>query len=222
VTIETIFFDAAGTLFHLPKGVGWHYREVASRFDCHLQADTLSNAFRTVWKRMPRRPNTRAPRANDDKGWWYSLVLEVLKECAVTAEALPREEYFAALYAEFTLPGIWELYPEVPEILSTLLPRYRLGVISNFDGRLRAILADLGLIELFDPIIISSEVGADKPDSWIFQQALTQARSAASRSLHVGDDPQAEWQGAKEAGLQVFRLERPANSLRDLAARLNA
>jgi putative hydrolase of the HAD superfamily len=220
VDIKTIFFDAAGTLFHLPKGVGWHYRDVASRFGCNLEADRLSDAFRTVWKRTPRRQTTREPRANDDKGWWYSLVLEVLKECGVTEEALPREDYFEALYAEFTLPGIWELYPEVREILPTLLPYYRLGVISNFDGRLRAILANLGVIELFDPIIISSEVGADKPDAWIFQQALTQAHCAADRSLHVGDDPQADWQGAKEAGLQVFRLERPANSLRDLTRAL--
>jgi putative hydrolase of the HAD superfamily len=217
VTIKTIFFDAAGTLFHLPKGVGWHYRDVASRFGCNLDAATLSKAFRSVWKRMPRRQTTRAPRANDDKGWWYSLVLEVLKECGGVMETLPREEYFEALYAEFTLPGIWELYPEVQEILPTLLPHYRLGVISNFDGRLRAILANLGVMELFDPIVISSEVGADKPNAWIFQQALIQAGGAAGHSLHVGDDPQADWEGAKEAGLQVFQLERPVNSLRDLA-----
>lgn len=220
MTIETIFFDAAGTLFHLPKGVGWHYRDVASRFGCNLEADTLSKAFRTVWKRMPRRQTTRAPRTNDDRDWWHSLVLEVLKECGVAKEALPREDYFEALYAEFTLPGIWELFPEVREILPALLPHYRLGVISNFDGRLRTILANLGVIEHFDPIVISSEVGADKPDAWIFQEALTQARCAAGRSLHVGDDPRADWQGAKEAGLQVFRLERPANSLRDLARQL--
>ena len=220
MTIKTIFFDAAGTLFHLPKGVGWHYRDVASRFGCTLEADTLSNAFRTVWKRMPQRQTTRAPRANDDKDWWHFLVLEVLTECGVPREALSREEYFEALYAEFTLPGIWELYPEVRDILPTLLPHYRLGVISNFDGRLHAILANLGLTELFDPIVISSEVGADKPDAWIFQQALTRARCAADHSLHVGDDPRADWQGAKEAGLQVFRLERPVNSLRDLARQL--
>jgi FMN phosphatase YigB (HAD superfamily) len=38
--------------------------------------------------------------------------------------------------------------------------------------------------------------------------------------LHVGDDVVADWQGAKEAGLQVFQLERPRNSLWDLAKEL--
>ena len=84
----------------------------------------------------------------------------------------------------------------------------------------RLVLVGHGGFELFDPIVISSEVGADKPDAWIFQQALTEARCAAGRSLHVGDDPQADWQGAKEAGLQVFRLERPGNSLWDLTREL--
>lgn len=218
--IQTIFFDAAGTLFHLPKGVGWHYQEVAGRFGCHLEAEVLSRAFRTVWKRMPRRPQGREPREDDDKSWWFFLVLEVLQECQVTQDALPRAEYFEALYAEFTLPGVWELFPEVREVLSTLFPHYRLGVISNFDGRLRAILANLNLLELLDPIVISSETGTDKPAPWIFQRALAEARCTAARALHTGDDPQADWQGAQDAGLHVFKLERPKNSLRDLVTQL--
>ncbi|HSI15294.1 MAG TPA: HAD-IA family hydrolase [Chthoniobacter sp.] len=218
--IQTLFFDAAGTLFYLPKGVGWHYRDVASRFGCTLEAESLSHAFRTVWKRMPPRPATQEPRTSDDKSWWFHLVMEVLKECGGAKEALPREEYFEALYTEFTKPGIWELFPEVREVLAALSPRYRLGIISNFDGRLRPILANLGISQLLDPIVISSEVGADKPDSWIFQQALVQARCAAAQSIHVGDDPLADWQGARDAGLRVFQLERPTNSLWDLAREL--
>lgn len=218
--IQTIFFDAAGTLFYLPKGVGWHYRDVASRFGCTLEADPLSQAFRTVWKRMPRRPVTQEPRISDDKDWWFYLVVEVLKECGVAKEALPRQNYFEALYAEFTRPGIWELFPEVREVLTALLPRYRLGIISNFDGRLRPILSNLGIGQLFDPIVISSEAGADKPDGWIFQHALVQARCAAAQSIHIGDDPLADWQGARDAGLHAFPLERPANSLWDLAREL--
>jgi putative hydrolase of the HAD superfamily len=220
---KVIFFDAAGTLFHLPKGVGWHYRDVATRFGVQLDENTLNQAFRTVWKQMPKRGNSGQPRADDDKPWWFYLVVQVLKECQVPKETLPVEnyhDYFEALYAEFTKPGVWELYPEVREVLLSLLPRYRLGVISNFDGRLRTILANLGILELVDPIIISSEVGADKPHPWIFQEALRQARCGAAQSLHVGDDPTADWQGAEAAGLQVFRLHRPENSLLDLPAAL--
>jgi FMN phosphatase YigB (HAD superfamily) len=34
--------------------------------------------------------------------------------------------------------------------------------------------------------------------------------------LHVGDDPERDWKAATAAGLAVFQLERPKNSLRDL------
>jgi putative hydrolase of the HAD superfamily len=105
-------------------------------------------------------------------------------------------------------------------VLSGLTNRYRLGVISNFDGRLRPILASLGLAGFFDPLVISSEVGADKPDGWIFQQALDLADTPATEALHIGDDPRSDWQGAAAAGLHTFHLHRPENSLHDLAAAL--
>jgi FMN phosphatase YigB (HAD superfamily) len=34
--------------------------------------------------------------------------------------------------------------------------------------------------------------------------------------MHVGDDPERDWQAAKAAGLTIFELRRPENSLRDL------
>ncbi|HEY3899565.1 MAG TPA: HAD-IA family hydrolase [Chthoniobacter sp.] len=214
--IKTIFFDAAGTLFHLPRGVGWHYRDVASRFGCSLDEDTLSHAFRTAWKQMPDCSTTRQPRPDDDKGWWFTLVGQVLDDCQVPPQQLDREAYFETLYHEFTRPQVWELFPEVHDTLSALSPRFRLGLISNFDGRLRPILTDLGILPYFDPLIISSEVGADKPDPWIFQQALSRAGANPAEALHVGDEPRGDWQGAAQAGLKVFQLDRPKNSLRDL------
>jgi hypothetical protein len=34
--------------------------------------------------------------------------------------------------------------------------------------------------------------------------------------MHVGDDPERDWKAAAAAGLSVFKLERPRNSLIDL------
>jgi putative hydrolase of the HAD superfamily len=218
--IKTIFFDAAGTLFHLPRGVGWHYRDVAQRFGCSLDAETLSHAFRTAWKQMPSRPATRQPRPDDDQDWWFALVAKVLDQCQISAQQLDRAAYFEALYAEFTQPNVWELFPEVRAVLHQLRPRFRLGLISNFDGRLRPILANLGLEGWFDPVVISSEAGADKPEAWIFQHALALAETNAEEAIHVGDDPRCDWEGAAAAGLDVFRLQRPENSLRDFATQL--
>jgi FMN phosphatase YigB (HAD superfamily) len=38
----------------------------------------------------------------------------------------------------------------------------------------------------------------------------------ANEVVHIGDDPERDWKAAKAAGLSVFQLDRPRNSLRDL------
>ena len=100
--------------------------------------------------------------------------------------------------------------------LEQLRERFQLAVISNFDGRLRLILQNLGISKYFAHVFISSELGADKPDPEIFRRALKLMHLNANEVLHVGDDPERDWKAAKEAGLLVFQLDRPKNSLRDL------
>jgi putative hydrolase of the HAD superfamily len=115
---------------------------------------------------------------------------------------------------------VWELYPEVPDVLRELRPRFQLAVISNFDGRLRFILEHLGITKFFTHIFISSEIGADKPDPQIYRRALNLIDLKPDEVLHVGDDLKRDWEAASAAGLSIFRLDRPNNSLRDLVKTL--
>ena len=107
------------------------------------------------------------------------------------------------------------------EVLEDLRPRFDLAVVSNFDGRLRMILEQLGVSRFFSYVFLSSELGVEKPDPLIYHRALKLSRFATNETLHVGDDPVRDWQGAEAAGLSVFRLDRPRNSLRDLFAVLS-
>ena len=216
--LKLICFDAAGTLFHLPKGVGYHYALVAGRMGLELDAAGLDRAFAGAWKAMPARMTTGAPRQDDDKGWWRELVDRVFDQVAPQTKDLDRDAFFEVAYEHFAEAGVWELFPEVVEVLQELHSRSRLSVISNFDGRLRMILELLGISKYFATVVISSEVGADKPDPLIYTRALELNHAAGSETLHVGDDPVKDWQGAAAAGLRVFRLERPQNSLRDVVA----
>ena len=217
---RAIFFDAAGTLIRLTKSVGAHYAMVAQRQGLALDPDQLTRAFAIVWREMPLRPATGAPRQDDDKGWWRELVERLLDRVSPDLDRLDRDTFFEAAYGYFAEGGVWELYPEVRDVIETLAPRYTLAVISNFDGRLRVILEHLSMTQYFRHIFVSSELGADKPDPVIFQRALEVSGLRAEEVLHVGDDPERDWAAAAAAGLEVFRLERPKNSLRDLVAAL--
>jgi len=216
--LKVIFFDAAGTLFHLPRGVGYHYRQVLSRYSVERDERVLGAAFREVWSEIEPPSLTPGPRPDDDRGWWRDLVNRVLDRCGVGAQEVDRTPFFDELYAEFVRPAVWRLYPEVPEVLAALVERFELGVITNFDGRYRSIAEQLGIAQHFRHVIISSEVGADKPAPLIFQHALAAAGVTAAEALHAGDDPVCDWQGAAAAGLATFELKRPENTLRDLLA----
>ena len=214
--VKAIFVDAAGTLFHLTKTVGQHYAGVGHEVGLKLNADDLDRGFVSAWNQMPRRPPIDGPRDDDDRQWWRDLVDRVLDQAAPSLGELDRDNFFAVAYDHFAEPGVWELYPETIEVLEKLKPRFQLAVISNFDGRLRFILEHLGISKFFPRVFVSSELGTDKPDPEIFRRAGRLMNLEPSQILHVGDDPERDWQAATAAGLSIFKLERPKNSLVDL------
>jgi putative hydrolase of the HAD superfamily len=213
---KAIFFDAAGTLIRLTKSVGTNYAQVAARQGLALDPAQLDRAFAAVWREMPVRPATGEPREDDDKGWWRDLVERMLDRVTPRIDPLTRATFFETAYGHFSEPGVWELYPEAREVIEILAPDFELAVVSNFDGRLRVIFEHLAISKYFRHLFISSELGADKPDSLIYRRALETSGLAPGEVLHAGDDPVRDWSAASGAGLKVFRLERPGNSLSDL------
>lgn len=218
--IKAIFFDAVGTLFYLTKTVGDHYALVGNEVGLQLNAATLDRAFFAAWKQMPVRAAIDGPRENDDKDWWRDLVDLVFDQVAPSLSELDRDNFLEVAYEHFAEAGVWRAYPEVVQVLEELHPRFQLAVVSNFDGRLRMILEHLGISKFFKHVFVSSEIGADKPDPEIFRRALKFVDLDPDQVLHVGDDPQRDWQAGRAAGLSIFQLNRQKNSLRDLMATL--
>jgi putative hydrolase of the HAD superfamily len=214
--IKAIFFDAVGTLFRLTKTVGDHYAYVGSEVGLDLDGHNLERAFHCAWNQMPQRAAIDGPRENDDKNWWRELVDHVLEQVAPSLGEFDRDNFFEIAYEHFAEAGVWERYPEVPGVLKKLQSGFHLAIVSNFDGRLRFILEHLGISKFFGQVFISSELGADKPDPEIYRRAVSLMNLYPNEVLHVGDDPKRDWEAATAAGLSIFRLDRPKNSLRDL------
>ena len=220
--IRVIFFDAVGTLIHLPRGVGHHYGIVARGHGRQVADGAWNAAFHIAWNEMPSPAASNVPRADDDKSWWRELVGRVLDACLPSGDGFDREAYFEELYAHFAQPGVWSLYPDAAALLESLGSEYRLAIISNFDRRLLAILDQLGIAQRFQHIIISSEVGADKPAPFIFQRAMKLMDVRPEEAVHVGDEPAGDWHGAERAGMHCFRLDRARNSLDELPGFIRA
>lgn len=102
----------------------------------------------------------------------------------------------------------WCLFPDVRPCLDGL-SEHRIGVISNGQGhQQRKKLAQTGILDRFDCLLISEECGCAKPDSAIFVRACTQLGELPANSVYVGDRYDLDAQAARTAGLMGIWLDR--------------
>src|SRR5207302_4806489 len=110
---------------------------------------------------------------------------------------------FDELYERFAQPQVWRVYEDVTPALESLSDRgIELGIISNWDERLRPLLERLKLDRYFRVIIISQEIGFCKPSPVIFEEAARKFSCPAASILHVGDGALDDVDGARQAGFQ--------------------
>jgi putative hydrolase of the HAD superfamily len=112
-------------------------------------------------------------------------------------------------------------HPHHARVLERLRGRVRLAVCSNFShtDTARAVLADSGLLEHFDAVVISMDLGIRKPRPEIFRAALESLGAAPEETLHVGDDLAADVGGASPLGIRSVWITR---RVRDPRAALDA
>ena len=106
--------------------------------------------------------------------------------------------------------GLWTVaIPGGPEVVAGLKRRgFRLGVVSNAEGRVEQDLESAGYRGLFETVVDSHVVGVEKPDPEIFRIALQRLDSAAEHAVYVGDLPAVDLAGARAAGIAPVLLDR--------------
>lgn len=113
------------------------------------------------------------------------------------------------IYNQSLLSIKLEIKNGAKEVLSDLRAKgYRLGLISNtaYGEKLRTILKNFSVASYFDVMVFSDEFGLRKPRREIFQAALDQLQIRADEAAHVGDRPDLDVLGAKNAGIVSIYL----------------
>ncbi len=106
------------------------------------------------------------------------------------------DAYFRAL------AGQCALVDGALEVLSEIRPRCRTAVVSNGPGPVqRSRMEGSGLMQYFDAIVISCEIGMSKPDPGIFQIALKILSAPRETAVVIGDGAASDMRGAEAAGL---------------------
>ncbi len=102
------------------------------------------------------------------------------------------------------LPMFVEPDSQVQGMLARLADRFRLLAVTNGSGRNQyEKLRRAQLSDYLQEMIVSGEVGYEKPHPAIFEHALAVAGCSADEALVVGDDPWADIDGAKQAGMKA-------------------
>lgn len=218
--IEAIGFDLFNTLITMdPHGLN----EANSRLMQSLRQsgfafedDLFKQAYRAAYIRLLEE-SRQTGRETHNRFW----VSEALKSHGYNIPpddsriAVAVEAYFSA-FCQFCF-----LLPGTRETLGVLKQSYRLGLLSNFTHgpAAREIIERVGLVEFFEVILISGELGYRKPHPLVFDRLIEHLALEKDQIIFVGDDPEADIAGAKSAGIQpvwttyVFDQELPIAKL---------
>ena len=124
---------------------------------------------------------------------------------AVRAALHLSEEELRALPGEFWGGDI--LDQELVDYIRGLRPKYKTALLSNAWDDLRAALEqEWSIVNAFDEVIISAEVGLAKPDPRIFQLALERLGVSPPEAVFV-DDFLHNVEGARAIGMRAIHFQ---------------
>jgi putative hydrolase of the HAD superfamily len=188
-------FDAVGTLIHPDPPAAAVYAAAGHRFGSKLGEREIAARFAAAFGRQEAIDRARGLRTDEarEETRWRAIVAEVLDDVT------DPEACFRHLYEHFARPSAWRAEPDAGATLARLARRgYRLGIASNFDHRLRRVLAGGEFRDL--PLVISAEVGWRKPSAAFFAAVSRTLGVEPRQLLYVGDDPENDYERARAAG----------------------
>ena len=84
---------------------------------------------------------------------------------------------------------------------------YQLGIITNRRSTIADELDELALTDFFPHVIVSGQVGVQKPDPAIFHHAISLVDCAPENCIYIGDNYFADVIGARNAGIQPILID---------------
>jgi putative hydrolase of the HAD superfamily len=219
--IDTILFDNWNTLVQAPGLMrGGASVEIFQRSLREQGFEYDIKRFSEIYRPIARRQVEEA----EANGW---TEIDYIQRLLLTLEGLgvkePRRSRLAIKAWDDYLtewPKQTSFFPETPALLEQLQGKYKLGIVTNFmDGPIaRKVFDDLSYEAIFDSLVISAEVGYQKPAPILFQKALEELGSTPENAIMVGDTYEADVVGAHGAGMRGVLIDlygAPVNHLND-------
>jgi len=194
--VDTVFFDVGNTLLFPNRDV------ILGPLRRRAPEPSLE-LWHAIERRTKNEFDDEMNQGRADHGFWYLFYTHLLEELQIADDEL-RDQLVAAT----RISANWGcMVPGTREILNHIGTRYKIGVISNADGKIDALLAANGIADCFRTITDSGLVGFEKPHPAIFAAALQQMKALPEHCLYVGDVYSVDYVGSTQAGMQATMFD---------------
>ncbi|MCL7763688.1 YjjG family noncanonical pyrimidine nucleotidase [Polaribacter sp. Z014] len=206
--IQHVFFDLDHTLWDFEKNSDLAFQKVFTKHSILVSIDSFLTVYKPLnfkyWKLYREEKVTkeelrygRLKKSFDALN--YTISDDLIDEIAIN-------------YLEF-LPHFNHLFDGTFEILDYLKRKYTLHIITNgFDEVQHKKMMSSNIYHYFDKIITSESVGVKKPNAKVFNYALELANADKSNSVMIGDNLEADIEGAINVGMQAIYCNFENNS----------
>lgn len=199
-TITDVFFDLDHTLWDFDRNSALAFKRVFRKHNIQVEVSDFVKEYEPI-----------------NLQYWQQYTKEL-----ITKEELRRGrliETFRIFKMDIPLNSIDSLansyIDELPidnhlfagtiEILDYLFSKYKLHIITNGFGEVQHLkIRNSSIEKYFNTITTSEEVGVKKPNPIIFEKALTKASVLPQHSIMIGDNLEADIEGARNAGMHTL------------------
>ncbi|MBC8111831.1 MAG: noncanonical pyrimidine nucleotidase, YjjG family [Verrucomicrobia bacterium] len=199
-----LFFDLDHTLWDFEKNANETLSELFEKYNFKNTTtcsetdflETMHNINRELWQKHDANEISQTQLRKDR----FPLIF---KACNINLNEKIMQE-FGNSYMKIC-PTKPHLIPFTKEILDTLISKqYKLFILTNgFADTQPQKLKSSGILPYFEKIITPQHAGAKKPDKAMFEYALQQADIQPQHALMIGDTPETDILGGKNATIDT-------------------
>jgi putative hydrolase of the HAD superfamily len=212
--VRAIAFDVNGTLVEIltDEGMEQIFR-AAGHVLTYQGIDLRRHEVRDLYSQAMKEQRDASPEEHpefDAVAIWRRIIDDHMTDYTrgLPTEKLAQLPLFLAEMCRGISRRRLRLYPHVREVLDVLREHFPLALVTDAQSAYaRGELHKVGLLDYFDPIVVSGDHGYRKPDLRLFQQALDGMGVAAEETLFVGNDMHRDIYGARAAGMRTVMFD---------------
>lgn len=200
--IKHIFFDLDHTLWDFERNSALAFQDIFKNKKIDLDVEAFLEVYQPInFKYWALYRNNKVTKE--------ALRIGRLKESFELLNFNAQDTTLSELAEDYIvyLPNNNYLLEGSLEVLEYLKTKYKLHIITNgFEEVQHLKMQKSGISDYFESITTSEEAGVKKPHPQIFKKALEKSGAVAENSVMIGDNLEADVQGAQDFGMKAIYL----------------